>query len=47
MQNPPGCPTRPPRTESEKQSLATELFCSHVNRNGPFPPSETKVKTMC
>jgi hypothetical protein len=29
-------------TESEEQSLAAELFWSLVDRNGPFPPSETK-----
>jgi hypothetical protein len=34
-------------TKEEEQSLAAELFWSQVNRNGPFPPSETKVKTKC
>jgi HNH endonuclease len=42
-----GRPARPPMTKDEEQSLAAELFWSLVDRKGPFPPCETKVKTRC
>jgi hypothetical protein len=42
-----GRPPLPPMTKDEEQSIAAELFWSLVNRNGPFPPSETKIKTRC
>jgi hypothetical protein len=43
----PGRPARPRMGKDEEQSIAAELFWSLVNRNGPFPPTETKIKTRC
>jgi hypothetical protein len=42
-----GRPAPPPMTKAEEQSIAADLFWSLVDRNGPFPPSETKIKTRC
>jgi hypothetical protein len=42
-----GRPARPPMTNDEEQRIAAELFWRLVDRNGPFPPRETKIKTRC
>jgi hypothetical protein len=46
MTNPNGRP-RPNLNEDEERSIAKEIFWSLVDRNGPFPPRETKIKTRC
>jgi hypothetical protein len=33
--------------KSEELRLASEIFWSLVGRDGPFPPSDTKIKTRC
>jgi hypothetical protein len=42
-----GRPPLTPMTIAEEQSIAAEFFWSLVDRNGPFPPRETKIKTRC
>jgi hypothetical protein len=34
-------------TKSEELRLASEIFWSLVDRDGPFPPSDTRIKTRC
>jgi hypothetical protein len=33
--------------KSEELRLASEIFWTLVDRNGPMPPSHTKIKTRC
>src|ERR1700730_738931 len=33
--------------KSEELHLASEIFWSLVDRNGPMPPGHTKIKTRC
>jgi hypothetical protein len=50
MPNPPrkrGPRPRPHMTKSEELRLASEIFWTLVDRDGPFPPSDTKIKTRC
>jgi hypothetical protein len=34
-------------TKSEELRLASEIFWTLVDRDGPFPPRDTKIKTRC